>query len=189
MMKVRVTQDAPALDLLSLADAKAYLRVDHSSDDDLIEDLIQVAVDQVSDIANTRWKSSTAYGYLEGFHTATFPVGPVTAVTAVEYIAQGDTTYSTLATTKYYYSILAGQACIYFHDYPSVETEAAERVRISFTYGYDSGATYQRPSQLLMAAKMMVAHLYDNRLPVAVGPRVNAMPFHIEALTNTFRYL
>jgi uncharacterized phiE125 gp8 family phage protein len=188
MMKVRPTQDNPALDLLSLADAKAYLRVDHSSDDNLIEDLVQVAVDHVVATANTRWKSTTAYGYLEGFFYSRFPVGPVTAVTAVEYIAQGGTTYTTLPTGKYYYSIQGGQAWIQFHNYPALKTEAAERVRISFTYGYD-GSIYQRPTQLKQAAKMMVAHLYDNRLPVVVGPRMNTMPFHVEALTSTFRYL
>jgi len=188
MMKVRPTQDTPALDLLSLADAKAFLRVDHSSDDDLIEALIQAAVDQVTHTANTRWKSTTAYGYLEGFFNSRFPVGPVTAVTSVEYIAQGSSTYSTLPTAKYYYGINGGQAHIYFHNYPALETEAAERVRIAFTYGYDD-STYIRPSQLEQAAKMMVAHLYDNRLPVVVGPRMNVMPFHIDALTSTFRYL
>ena len=188
-MKIRDTSDAPALDLLSLADAKAYLRVDHTDDDSLIEDLVQVAVDQVTSTANTSWKSRQAFGYLEGFFDATFPVGPVTLVSQVEYIAQGDTTYTTLPTTSYYYSILAGQARIYFHDYPSTETEAAERVRISFTYGYDDGSTYNRPSQISMAAKMYVAHMYDNRLPVVVGPRMSVMPFHIEALTNSFRYL
>lgn len=188
MMKVRDQSSADALDFLSLADAKAYLRVDHSSDDDLIEDLIQVAVDQVTNMANTRWKSIAAYGYLEGFYDSRFPVGPVVSITSVEYIPQGANTYSTLPTTNYYYALNGGQAHIYFHNYPALETEIAERVRINFQYGYDN-TTHIRPSQMKQAAKMMVAHMYDNRLPVVVGPRMQSMPFHVEALASMFRYL
>lgn len=187
MMRHKDTSDISALDLVNLADTKAYLRVDHTADDDLIEDLIQVATEQVQSMTNTRIKSVTAYGFLEHFKDSDFPVGPVTAVSAVEYKASGDT-YSTLDTSRYHIRISTHPARIEFDNTPSLDEDALERVRISFTYGYGT-ADHPRPAQFAQAVKMLVAHYYDNRSPVATGLTPRAVPLHVESLISTFRFL
>ena len=190
MMRVRDTSDAPALDLVSLADAKAYLRVDTSAEDDLIEDLIQVASDQIAAETNTRWKSVNAYGYLEDFVSAAFPVGPVTAITAVEYKASGDT-YTTLPTSKYHFAIETHPARIVFDDLPSLEPDAMERIRITFTYGFTSPNTapHPTPPQYAQAIKMLTAHLYDFRSPVYAGQKITEVPMGVKNLINVIRQL
>lgn len=187
MMKVQNRSDGPALDLVSLATAKNYLRVDSTDDDDLIEALIQTASDQIGDSANTAWKEREAYGYLESWQHARFPIGPVTAVTAVEYKGSGDT-YTTLATSKYSVAINTYPAVIQFYNFPALEVEALERIRISFRYGHDN-VTHLRPPQYAQAILNLVAHFYDYRNPVQTGGVVRQIPLHVESLISTFRYL
>lgn len=188
LMVIRETSDAPGGDLIPLADAKAYLRVDHSSDDTLIQELVNVAVTQVSDMANTRWKTVQAYGYLEDFYNCRFPVGPVTAITAVHYKRSGDGAYTVLPTSKYYYSLEGVGARIAFDNYPSLEEDAYERVRITFSYGYDASVQH-RPPQLKQAAFLLLSHYYDNRTAVSFTGRPQVVPMAVDSLVSTFRYL
>lgn len=187
MMKIRNSSDAPALDLVSLAEAKNYLKVDASDDNDLIEDLIQTASDHIADSANTCWKAREAYGYMESWTACRFPVGPVILVNAVEYKASGDT-YVTMPTSMYSIAVNTYPAYIKFHDFPSLEPEALERIRISFQYGHDN-STHLRPPQYKQAILALVAHFYDYRNPVQTGGVVRQIPLHVESLISTFRYL
>lgn len=189
-MRIRDTSDAPALDYVSLADTKAYLRVDGTSEDDLIEDLIQVACDQVSAEANTSWKTRNAYGYLEDWVNCDFPVGPVTSVTAVEYKANGDT-YTTLDTSKYFLRLNSHPARIAFQNFPSLETDAYERIRITFTYGFTSPGSGDHPTpvQFKQAVMMLVSHMYDYRGPIVDAMRIQSVPRNVDSLVSTFRQL
>ena len=189
-MRVTDTQDTPALDYLSLSEAKAYLRVDHSDEDALIEDLIQVASDYVATASNTSWKGRTAYGYLEDWVNADFPVGPVNSVTSVEYKASGDT-YTTLSTSNYFVRLLPHPARIAFQNYPSLEPDAYDRIRISFTYGYsgEDVSPHPTPYQYKQAMRMLVSHWYDFRGVVVDTMRVQHIPTNVESLISTFRQL
>lgn len=186
-MRVQDRDITSPLTVVSVADAKAYLRVDHSADDSLIEDLIAAANSQVEDMANTRIRSLAAYGFLQNFTDSDFPVGPVTAISAVHYKASGET-YTLLPTTKYYYSLGTHPARIHFDNYPDLEDEALERVRISFEYGFDN-VNHMRPVQFKQAVLMLVTHLYENRSPVTIGPAPKTVPLSVESLVSTFRQL
>lgn len=187
-MRILDTSDITALDIVTLPVTKAYLRVDHSADDDLIGDLVDAALLQVQAMTNTRAKTVTAYGYLEGFYNCDFPVGPVNSVTAVEYKPSGSETYTTLDASKYKVRTNSHPARIEFYNYPSPETETLERVRISFMYGYDQ-SVHRRPKQFETAVKMLVAHYYDNRSPVTTGPAPKEVPHHVQSIISTIRLL
>lgn len=187
-MVVRTTVAADAADLINLNEAKEYLRVSGSDEDSLITDLVQVAVDQVEAMANTSYKAVVAYGYLEHFQNCRFPVGPVTEVSEVHYKPSGSETYSLLSTNFYYVSTEGSAARIAFHEYPSLEEDAYERIRITFSYGYD-GTTHLRPTQLRQAALLYLTHLYDNRTAVSFTGRPQVVPMGVDALVSTFRHL
>ena len=187
MMLVQDTSTIQAGDLFPLADVKAFLRVDGTDDDDLIGELTQVATEQVQAMSNTRAKTVQAYGYLEHFHNSNFPVGPVVIISAVHYKASGDT-YTELSASKYHYKLTTQPGRIEFINYPSLEPDALHRVRITFQYGYDQ-SQYFRPAQYKQAVMMLVAHMYDNRMPAVVGRSIGVMPMHVEALVSTFRQL
>lgn len=189
-MRVVDTSDAPALDYVSRADAKSYLRVDHSNDDDLIDDLIQVAADQVSAQANTSWKTRQAHGYLEDWLNADFPVGPLTAIRSVKYKGGSSDSYTTLDSSKYFFKLNTHPARIGFQNYPSLNPDAYERIQIAFDYGYTgpSASPYPTPPQFRQAILMLVSHYYDYRTPVTEA-RISAVPFNVESLINTIRHL
>lgn len=186
-MRIQDTSDITVADLVPLADVKDYLRVDGTDEDDLIGDLMDAACAQVQDMTNTRIKTVQAYGFLEGFFNSDFPVGQVNSVTAVHYKASGDT-YTELDSSKWYTRLTGTPARIQFVNYPSLEPDALHRVRITFSYGYDDSA-FLRPKQYAMSIKMLVAHMYDNRLPAVVGRSIGTVPLHVESLISTFRHL
>ena len=186
-MRVQDRDTTSPLDVISVADAKTYMRVDHSADDALIEDLIVAANAQVEAMANTKVRALNAYAYLDDFRNSDFPVGPVVSIGLVEYKASGDT-YTTLDTSKYWFSLTSHPARIEFDAYPDLEDEALDRVRISFEYGFDN-VNHMRPSQYKQAVLILVTHLYENRSPVVMGATPKAVPMSLEALVSTFRQL
>ena len=187
MMRYRDVGEGSALDLVNLAETKDYLRVDTSDDDALITRLIEAAAEQVASMTNTQIKPIEAYGYLEHFRNADFPVGPVTAVTSVEYKASGNT-YTTLDTGSYHLRINTHPARIEFDNPPNLDDDQLERVRISFRYGVGT-AEHPRKEAHILAVRMLAAHYYDNRSPVSTGPVPRAVPMHVEALINPLRKL
>ena len=187
MMRFRDISTGTALEFVPLADTKAYLRVDSSDEDSLIQELIEAAARQISAMTNTQIKAIEAYGYLEDFENADFPVGPVTEVTKVEYKASGNT-YTELPTSNYRLAINTHPARIQFENAPSLDSDELERVRISFKYGVGT-TEHPRPETYALACKMLVAHYYDNRSPVSTGPAPRPVPLHVEALINPLRKL
>ena len=91
-MTVEIT-GTPTLDsVITVADLKAHLRVDHSDEDTLITSLRDAAISWIEDYCNTRLGDVTAVGYIDYFYNARFPIGPVNSISSVTYTdANGDT--------------------------------------------------------------------------------------------------
>ncbi|MFZ9080838.1 MAG: head-tail connector protein, partial [Alphaproteobacteria bacterium] len=76
MMTVEIT-GTPTLDsVITVADLKSHLRVDHSDEDTLIEAYRDAAIKWIEDYCNTRLGDVTAVGYLDYFKPSRFPIGP-----------------------------------------------------------------------------------------------------------------
>lgn len=84
-----VTTAPPAEEPVSVAAAKAHLRVEHAVDDAFIADLIAAARDATEREARQRWVTQavevTLSGWPAGGSPIELPVSPVTAVTAITY--------------------------------------------------------------------------------------------------------
>ena len=162
--------------ILSLADAKAHLRVQHDAENDLIASLRHAAVGHVERLSGVALASGTWRWSVERFTSRIeLPIGPVTDV--------GDVTYLDAEGTEQIYAdarLVNGSA------YPAAGgswPSAYERVTVEFTAGLASPSD---APELLAAAKLLLGHLYENREAVS-GQTVNEVPLGVDALIQTYR--
>ena len=167
-----------------MADAKEFLRVDSSDEDDTITALVNAAVAWVEDYTNRKFATGGfANFYLERWRPAALAYGPVTAITHVKY---NDTAgvQQTLDASKYYTTKATdGSMMIYFHDTPDLETYNAHPIEIKAAVGAS-----ETPN-VIHAVKMLVAHWYENRRAVVTGTTPVQVPIAVESLLSVERII
>ena len=168
--------------LLPLADAKAWCRVLHDDDDDLIAALRDAAIDMVEQYANLRMGPCTGMtATFAGFGPAMrIGIGPAAtlSITGIDYV-DGVGAPQVLGAGAWY---LSGGALYPHRDtqWPALARDAV----VTFDVGYPTGAC---PAALIMAAKMFVAHLYVHREAVITGTISEEIPLGFMALCSRYR--
>lgn len=178
-----VTAVAP---IISVADAKAHLRVLHDDDDGYISGLIGAAGDWL--FGENSWLGRPAPASEWELTQATFPTGrldipkpPLVSVDGVFYMPsdggaeQELTGFRTLGEGGSGYILPAAGSA-----WPETDGEP-DSVRIEFTAGY---ATL--PASIKHAALLLIGHWYENR-EAATEAKLSAMPMAVEALLMPYR--
>jgi len=175
---------------ISLAEAKAHLRVLHDDDDAYITALIDAATQHLEGrdgivgraLVTQSWEYRIdcfpACGRIE------LPLPPLQSVASVTYVDQ-DGALQTLSTDVYMAetSTIVGMIRLkYDQQWPSTRYEPYA-VRIAFTAGY--GAAGAVPETLKSAIKLLVGHWYLRRDMGEDIPR--GAPFAVEALIAPLR--
>lgn len=152
----------PGAEPVTLAQAKAHLRVDYSADDDLISALISAARQQCEHrtqrtLVNTTWRLSVdAFEQL-----ALLPMGPVTAITSLSYVDANGTTQTLSSGTDYRADLDSAPARVQpINTWPTA-ADQLNAVTITYTAGYGaSGASVPAPLRqwILLAVGEMYAH-------------------------------
>lgn len=168
------------------AELKAHLRVTHSLEDNLIQDIRAAAIQYVEQYCNTRLGSFTAYGYLPDFRSSYIPIGPVNSVTAVEYETDNSGTLATLAAANWHTDIKSHVGRIAFSDYPEPYEYAIMPVRITMNVGH---AYTLIPAPLMAAVRLIAGHLYENRQDEVIGTITSRLRLGVDALVSPFRYI
>jgi len=182
---IAYTSSATPADIVSTADLKAHLRVDHNDENAFIEALRDAAIEHVESYCNIRLGDVTAVLYLDGFPwMAEVPVGPVSAVSQINYNDTTSTT-ATLNSTRYYTDLTRKPARISFIDPPMVADYVHNGVQISLTVGY---AEADVPAAIVHAIKLMVAHWYENRRQV-ITSNPYEIPMGVHSLLNPYRII
>jgi len=175
-MLAPVRTAAPATTPITLAEAKAHLRVTTSDDDTIIGGLVQAATDRLDAwygilgraLVTQTWRVDfSEFDYADHYH---LPFGPVQSVTSVAYwdVDNVDTVFSSSNYTLHhedqgYFIRLSNSA-----SWPSLY-ERVDAVRITFVAGY--GAAAAVPEPIKIAIKFMVAQWYS---PIRKDPTLRS---------------
>ena len=180
----------PAVEPLTVAEAKLHLRVDISDDDAYIGTLITAAREWVENyldrtLITTQLILRAAEFPTEELELARPPMvasGTATAVVITYTLA--DTTTATLSTALYRVdrtSTPGNVAPIINGTWPSDVIEDANAVAVTYWAGYGPTSA-SVPATIRHAMLMLIGHWYDRRSAVLTGTISKAIEFAVESL-------
>lgn len=184
---------APSGTPISLAEAKAHLRVDHADDDAYVSALIDAATAWLDGwsgvlgraLRSQRWRQD--FGCFPGCARGRLALLPTDAIVSITYFDR-DNAQQTLASEVYagplvdeigaYFALNAGQS------WPDTYSRA-DAVSVTYSAGY--GAASDVPAPIRQAMLLLVGHWYAVREAVNVGNIVSPIPFAVDALLAPYR--
>ena len=172
---------APAAEPISLAEAKAQLRVDASDEDTLTSSLIvaaRLAVERNLGLALITQGWPYFLDAWPGRGCISLPLSPVQAVSAVTVHDQDG---------GYAVDVLSVPARIVLTEAtPSAVTRDFNPYEVAFTAGHgDAGSDVPQP--IRQALLVLVAHWFERREPVELGPGPKEVPAVAAGLLQAYR--
>ncbi|MFN3349651.1 head-tail connector protein [Pseudorhodoplanes sp.] len=181
----------PALEPVSLSDAKHFLRVEHDNDDDLIGSLIVAArmqvelqtrralIDQTWRLIRDVWPRSGRLPIL--------PV-PLKAVTAIR-VFDADGTVHALDPEDFDIDFGSAPAVLGFaRGAVRAPGKLTAGIEVDIAAGYGA-APDEAPEPLRQAIRMLTAHWYEHRGVIGASGEVAPIPASAAALIAPFRVL
>ena len=181
----------PALEPVSLADAKLFLKIEHDDDDDVIAALIAAArvhveaqtrralIDQTWRLVRDAWPS--------GGRLPILPV-PLKDVTAIR-VFDADGAPQVLDTGDFDIDTVSAPAILAFaRGAPRAPGKLTAGIEIDVAAGYGD-APEDVPQPLRQAIRMLVAHWYENRGVIAARGEGASMPTSVSSLIAPLRVL
>lgn len=174
--------------VISTADAKAHLRVDHSDEDSLIDRLVLASIEAIESKIGASMVPQTLTLVVPRFPTTcghfALPGSPVRSITSITYV-DSDGTNQVVAGSLYVTDGNAHPGRVYLADRDSSPwpTDLAARddaVRIIYEAG--PATVNDVNDALIAAALLMIGHLYENRQAVVTGTIATELPEAVDAL-------
>lgn len=179
---------APEAEPVSLAEAKAHLRVTSADEETLISALIVAAREHCEAWTHRRFVTQTWDLVLDCFPgwSLEFPNAPLQSVTSVTYVDTAGAT-QTLDSSEYLVDAQTDPGRIapaYGLHWPATRDQM-NAVTIRFACGY--GAAAAVPSAIKAAMLLIVGHLFENREEAVTGTIIAELPFGVPALLAPYR--
>lgn len=186
---ILVMTSPPGVEPVTVADAKAHMRIDHDSEDVLIASLVLTSrlhietalslalITQSWMITLDRWPQGPI---------VELPLAPLQSVTNVRVRdAAGNT--ATVPDTAYLVDMASRPPSIVWNNAPRpVPGTAANGIEIDISVGFGDDAT-SVPAPLKHAILMLTAHWYEHRDPGEIGSETARIPDAVSSLINPFR--
>ena len=178
----------PAIEPVTLQEAKLNLRVDFNEDDSLITNIIAEArayVEQVTrrQLITATW---TLYHSFRWPPEIILPRPPLVSVASIKY-TDGSGVTQPLEESEYKVTTANEPAVVrptYQHYWPEILPEL-DSICVEYQAGYGAAAS-SVPRPLYRAIHLMIAHLYDRREPTISGTIINTVPMAFKSLVSPF---
>ena len=187
-MSLRILQE-PAVEPVTLAEAKLHLRVDHNDEDALIQGLIKLArqdIERMCTVALIEQSWSLALDYWPGrlFELPIWPVASLDGITWRDGAGQTQTVDPTIYAADFA-SRPARVALVEGANWPDGELWPLGAVSIQFTAGFGADGTAV-PERYRQAMLLLIGHYYENREATLTGTGANVqlLPFGVTALLS-----
>jgi uncharacterized phiE125 gp8 family phage protein len=190
---------APAEEPVTLAEAKAHLRVDHDDEDALISSLITAARQHMDGRAGVLGRA-----IIDQTHTLTFhyddmptgservwlPVNTASSLTSVAYYDGSNSLVTLTSTVLDTYDFVASEWWAYVQPkgdliWPDVY-DRADAMTITYVAGF--GGADDVPQPIKQAMLLLIGHLYENR-EAAAATTIAEVPMGVRYLINPYRHV
>lgn len=174
-----------ATEPILLSEAKDYLRIDGTQDDDMVGIMVQAARQMVE---NKTWVSVIPATYHMTFdkdevqeimRINKYPIRSIEAI----YYKDADGVTQTLSVQDYEVDLLSNPVRIRIKTMPNIG-DYLNAFWIEFEAGFEF--PYQIPKPIIQAMKLIMGHLNENRQDVVVGSSIAKMPMGSEYLIEPY---
>lgn len=186
-MITRTTTVKPAVEPVTLTEAKLHARVDASEDNALVTALIVAAREYVEDYTSKSLVTQTHELKLDAWpeDVIELPRGPVQAVSSITYLKSDGTTGTVTAAD---YVVTTGHrgrvALADGASWPTDTLSPIGAVKVTYTAGYGAAAV-DVPAKLKQAILLLVGHWYAFREAAISGANIAEVPFAVKALLDS----
>lgn len=186
-MRVHVVTP-PAAEPVTLSEAKAHLRLEGVDDDAYVTALIQAARQHVEEVCWRGLVTQTREAVLETFPCGDeleLPGGNLGSITSVTYV-DADGTTQTLDSDTYEadtVSVPGRLLLAYGESWPATRSQW-NAVRVRYVVGW---AVEDVPAPIKQALLLLVAQMYEHRVPEITGTIVSPVRFAVDALLSPYR--
>jgi uncharacterized phiE125 gp8 family phage protein len=189
--------EPPQDDVVSLAEMKAHLRVEHDDDNDLIEALTEAVTQHLDGrdgklgraLVDQTWELRMAWFP----RVVSLRLPPLIEVEAVDYLDSSGARH-TFDTENYLVTGIGDRGHVHLAPgqcWPVLPYDRPECAIVRFRAGYLDGgvspAVANVPGPIKAAIKLMTGTLYQNRENVIVGQTAIEIPWAAEALLASYR--
>lgn len=179
---------APAAEPITLAEAKAHLRVDASTEDTLITLLIGQAREEAESLTGRALVTQTWKLTLTAFPDDSLQLkpSPLASVSEISYL-DGDGVRQILANTEYQVitdELIGRVVPAYGKTWPACRV-VDDSVRVSFVAGYGAAAAVPQSVKIWML--LAIALRFDNRAAVVMGQRYELPRGFWDGLLDPYR--
>lgn len=180
----------PAVEPISLAEAKAHLRIDISAEDTLIQSLVMASrlhIEAALDLALVTQTWRDRRDAWPKARALVMPVRPIQSLVAVKVYAHDDSS-ATLDNDDFILDGAAIPARLVWrgNGSPPAPGRRANGIEVDFVAGFGDAAS-DVPQPIRQALLLLVAHWYENREPVEIGATATTIPSAVSELLSPYR--
>jgi uncharacterized phiE125 gp8 family phage protein len=177
----------PAVEPVSLSDAKAYMRVETTAEDDLIQAMLVAARTHIEAITGKLMITQGWRIILDGWPPSgiiPLPVSPLQAVTSVT-MYDPDGNADELEASTYLVDTSSTPPRLVMRNAVSSSLRLINGIEIDITAGFGD-ISLDVPAPLRQAVLQLVAHWYDNRGP-GFDPESSGVPAGLAKLVRPYQ--